>query len=84
VKLAEQHERRRLSDRPPKFKEAEDLEILDRVRARRAKHGIVDGAWTRATIANVTQGRFLAVLENFISRFWDLTGGSIDAEFFPH
>jgi hypothetical protein len=78
------HEHRRRSSRPWKFTEAEDLEVLHRARARRAEHGVVDGAWTRATIANVTQGRFSAVPDSFIARFWDLAGGSIDAEFLPH
>jgi hypothetical protein len=45
---------------------------------------MVSMGYGRATIADVTQGRFSVVPDNFISRFWDLAGGSIDAEFLPH
>jgi hypothetical protein len=64
-----------------KVTEARDLKIG--ARARRVEHGVVVGAWTRATIADVTQSRFSAVPDSFISRFWNLAGGSIDAEFLP-
>jgi L-2-hydroxyglutarate oxidase LhgO len=84
MKPVAQHERRHRSGRPRKLTEAEDLDILDRAKARRAEPGVVDGAWTRATIANVTQGRFSTVSESFISPFWDMAGGSINAEFLPH
>jgi hypothetical protein len=69
MKPAAQHEHRRRSGRPRKFTKGEDLEILDRCEARRAKHGVVDEAWTRATITNVTRGIFSAVPDNFISHF---------------
>jgi hypothetical protein len=84
MKPAAQHKRRRPSSRPRKLIEAEGLEILDRARAGRTEYGIVDGVWRRATIADITQDKFSAVLHSFISRFWDLAGESIDAGFLPH
>jgi hypothetical protein len=84
MKQGAKHERRRRSGHLRKLREAEDLEIPDWARARRAEHGIVDRAWTRAMIADVTQGRFPAVPDGFISRFWGLARGSIDAEFLLH
>jgi transposase len=51
---AAQHARRGSTGRPRLSTAEEEQEIFDRARARRAQHGAIDGAWTRAAIAEVT------------------------------
>jgi hypothetical protein len=46
----------------------EEGEILQQ-----AEHHVVDAAWTRATIDDITQGRQPMVPASSISRFWDRT-----------
>jgi hypothetical protein len=62
-----QHARRGSTGRPRLLTE-EEQEIFDRARARRAQHGAIDSARTRAAIAEVTPSRLPEAPDSFISR----------------
>lgn len=70
MSLRAQHDRHCRSGRPPQLIEDEEAEILRRAREQREAHGVVDTAWTRAMIADVTANRLPSVSDSFISRFW--------------
>jgi hypothetical protein len=71
--LNAQDERRSRAGRSRKLTHSEEDEILERARKRREEHGCIDGKWTRATIADVTNGRLGDPSGAMISKFWQMT-----------
>jgi transposase len=69
-----QQDRRSHSGRHCLLTQDEDAEILRRAGDQRSEHGVIDDAWTRATIADVTGNRLANVPDSFISRFWQRMG----------